>query len=371
MAYPIFLIKDFIGYGLMANRRIKNQAHIEFTDNGCRLRLTYKGVRYSKSYHRNYRTAEIHKDKVNLLIQANEFNPDEFFNTGIDENITNLTELAELIYKDKERKLKPQSFNKWQDRFNYLNECPYKDLRKPRLIYNWLDKRIKGRDTLKRTLQALSTYASKHCEKDYFKGMANDVIVKSNYKPRPFTNFEKEILLSNLSIDTYKLESLFIRFMLLTGCRPSEAVGFTYGQIKERHLLFDRSITEQEGKLYHNDETKTKRDRLFPLYNELNELLNEIYLRANEGILSTNTPENLVFSVNGKNPIRMSNFRHRVWNRVAPEDSSPYNCRDTFITEQLMKGVSATIIANWCGNSTEIIEKHYMGRAMLSNIIPL
>ena len=355
----------------MTKRRTKNQAYVELINNGYRLRLTYKGVRYSKSYHRDYRTAEINKDKVNLLIQANEFNPDEFFNTGVNENITNLPELVELIYKDKERKLKPQSFNKWQDRFAYLEECPYKDLRKPRLIYNWLDKRIKGRDTLKRILQALSTYANKYCEKDYFKDMANDVIVKSSYKPRPFTAYEKSILLSNIWENESRIDYFFVYFMLLTGCRPSEAVGFTYGQIKERHLLVDRSITEQKGKLYYNNETKTKGDRLFPLYKELEDLIHDLYEWRNENDDRELDYSWLIFSHDGKTPIRLSNFRHRVWSQVAPKDSTPYNCRDTFITEQLSKGVSATIIANWVGNSTQIIEQHYMGRAMLSDVKPL
>jgi integrase len=355
----------------MRKRRTKNEAYIEFIDNACRLRLTYKGVRYSKSYNRDYRTAEIHKDKVNLLIQADEFNPDDFFNTGNDETVTHLPELRELIYKDKERRLKPQSLGKWNDRLVYLDECPYKDLRKPRLIQNWLDKNIQGRSTLKRLLQALSTYANKYCEKDYFKDMSKEVVVKSKYKARPFTSFEKDILISNLSADTYKLESLFIRFMLLTGCRPSEAVGFTYGQIKERHLLFDRSITEQKGKLYYNDETKTKKDRLFPRYKELDELINDIFINRGSMPDFLAYQSKLVFSTNGETPIRLSNFRNRVWDKVAPKDSTPYNCRDTFITEQLAKGVSATIIANWVGNSTDIIEKHYMGRAMLSDVKPI
>ena len=35
----------------------------------------------------------------------------------------------------------------------------------------------------------------------------------------------------------------FMEFLLLTGCRPSEGVGLTWGQIDQESILFDRSIT--------------------------------------------------------------------------------------------------------------------------------
>ncbi len=36
-----------------------------------------------------------------------------------------------------------------------------------------------------------------------------------------------------------------------------------------------------------------------------------------------------------------------------------YNCRDTFITKQLIAGVPIAIIAAWCDNSPSVIESRY------------
>ena len=61
------------------------------------------------------------------------------------------------------------------------------------------------------------------------------------------------------------------------------------------------------------------------------------------------------------------------WRRMVCESvkkSTPYSCRDTFITEQLSKGVSSTIIAKWCDTSVKMIETHYFDSSVI-NILPL
>ncbi len=44
---------------------------------------------------------------------------------------------------------------------------------------------------------------------------------------------------------------------------------------------------------------------------------------------------------------------------VSREERSLYSCRHTYITQQLLKGVSIYIIANQCGNSVKMIEDYY------------
>jgi hypothetical protein len=41
---------------------------------------------------------------------------------------------------------------------------------------------------------------------------------------------------------------------------------------------------------------------------------------------------------------------------------TPYNCRDTFITIQIERGMTSDIVARWVGNSPEVIRKHYLGQ---------
>jgi integrase len=38
-----------------------------------------------------------------------------------------------------------------------------------------------------------------------------------------------------------------------------------------------------------------------------------------------------------------------------------YNCRHTFITLCLEDGISSRRVADWCGTSVAVIEKHYAG----------
>jgi integrase len=40
-------------------------------------------------------------------------------------------------------------------------------------------------------------------------------------------------------------------------------------------------------------------------------------------------------------------------------NTTPYSCRDTFITEQIAKGTPVAIVARWVDNSPEIIDKRY------------
>jgi integrase len=89
---------------------------------------------------------------------------------------------------------------------------------------------------------------------------------------------------------------------------------------------------------------------------------------------SSRRPKYLVFpSPKDGKPINYNNFCKRIWNKVvAPikPNTTPYNCRDTFITYQLMKGVPSAVIAKWCDTSIAMIDKNYADKLKLSQIRP-
>jgi integrase len=71
--------------------------------------------------------------------------------------------------------------------------------------------------------------------------------------------------------------------------------------------------------------------------------------------------------------IDLNNFRNRAWKGILEKlpdiyYRKLYQTRHPFITLQVRAGVSTTQIAKWVGNSTEIIEKHYLGD--ISNLAP-
>lgn len=158
----------------------------------------------------------------------------------------------------------------------------------------------------------------------------------------------------------------FVKFLFLTGCRPSEAVGLTWNQVNSKYIYFDRSITHFRGKIYCSSKSKNNRNRKFPLYEELRQLLEEIKPEEIE-------PNQLVFPAPKGGAINYPNFSQRAWktlvNPIKP-DTTPYSCRDTFITEQVIQGVTPSIVAKWCDTSANVIEKYYLDTEQISHILP-
>lgn len=161
----------------------------------------------------------------------------------------------------------------------------------------------------------------------------------------PFTKEEKIKL---LEVARNSKWDLFIQFLLLTGCRPSEAVGLTWEQVGIDSIKFDRSITTVKGKPTPSDKSKTNRIRYFPIYDRLQELLKICPINGS-----------LVFEVE-QAPIDYLSFGYWWRTRVKTwKDSTPYSCRDTFICEQILAGVPPVVVGKWCDNSVRQIEQKY------------
>lgn len=52
-------------------------------------------------------------------------------------------------------------------------------------------------------------------------------------------------------------------------------------------------------------------------------------------------------------------------------NTTPYSCRDTFITTQILRGIPETAISEWCDTSVEMIQKHYADFLKLLSIRPI
>lgn len=160
----------------------------------------------------------------------------------------------------------------------------------------------------------------------------------------------------------------FVQFLFLTGCRPSEAVGLLWKDVSpELHkITFSHSIYNAgSGKMIKSKKSKTNRIRTFPCNAELQELLST---------LKKSSPDSLVFPSPRNKAIGYNNFSQRAWDKLVnpiKAGTTPYSCRDTFITEQIAKGIPIAIVAKWVDNSVEVIEKHYLDLDNLEHIKPL
>ncbi len=171
----------------------------------------------------------------------------------------------------------------------------------------------------------------------------------------------------------HQVYSPLVEFLLLTGCRPSEAIGLKWGSISQGKILFKESIVQTSKGKVPKGSTKTGKDRVFPINHQLQELLDRMKPVKIQ-------PNHLVFHNQGE-AINYGYF-YKAWSgymlkgkrvggivwKLADQgliqrfpNPYQYQCRHTFITQFLEKGISITQVAKWAGNSPEVIMKHYAG----------
>ena len=210
-----------------------------------------------------------------------------------------------------------------------------------------------------------------------FEGMSAEF--KHNWeteaKPSAFNASEKGRVLAAFS--THRIEhggasyahyTNFVHFLFSTGCRPNEAVGIRWGDISAdyRKITFNGGIVYKGGRSYRVKGSKNNRRREFPCNQELQQLLRSLkpaFAKA----------DNLLFTSPRGTSINYNNFRRRAWETIVDPiktNTTPYSCRDTFITEQISKGIAPAIIAKWVDTSVGMIEKHYLDNDSISHILP-
>ncbi|MEG4805873.1 hypothetical protein QUB63_15785 [Microcoleus sp. ARI1-B5] len=197
---------------------------------------------------------------------------------------------------------------------------------------------------------------------------------------RAFTKDERDIIIkafyeSNKS--HVRQAASLLEFRFLTGCRPGEAFALRWQDVfigrDKNYIRFSKSYN---GRLKNIQVTKTGEVRLFKIYPKLNDLLMRIKpLDAK--------PADLVFTtLNGK---AWSNGAfYGIWHQKSTSIKGvdyyypgvvtelvksgaiscylpPYNARHTFITLQAHAGADLLLLATACGNSVEVIQRHYLG----------
>jgi len=190
---------------------------------------------------------------------------------------------------------------------------------------------------------------------------------------KPFSHSETVRIISGFE-ETYPAWVPFTKFLFLSGCRMSEAIGLQW-----KHIDFERgeiciceSLSRRPGKNYERvrKSTKTGSVRFLKINSELAKLLDQVSS-------ATKKSEELVFkNPTGTNSVDCHNFRKR-WTKVLAAANIPYRrphiIRHSFASHAIEQGVPLTGVAYLLGHSdTRMVAQtygHLINRPSLPNIL--
>ncbi|MEG3984419.1 tyrosine-type recombinase/integrase [Microcoleus sp. D3_18a_C4] len=317
-----------------------------------------------------------------------------------------LSKLFERYLEFKKPAVKPTTFHYLVTSIQaYIDRCPYQGLSEDDAlqIRAWL-----LGDTTNSMTKRVLTYVNAAVEwgikfkiitrlsASPFNGMAAD-LPKHNWQndpePNAFSPEEKALVLEafkhhngNWNGRGYGGQKLcfyypVVQFWFMTGCRPSEAVGLRWRDIASdfSHIVFNGSVQHPGGIETRVDGSKNNKRRRFPCNQELSEFLRKL---EPENLTDRNS---LVFPSPKKGgAINYSNFTIRTWHPLVDsitektraceghhKTTTPYSCRDTFISEQVGKGVPSAVVAKWCDTSEKVINAVYLDGKILEHLRPL
>jgi integrase len=172
-------------------------------------------------------------------------------------------------------------------------------------------------------------------------------------KPDPFEEEERD------SIVAYFRQKVSFYYPLVytlffTGMRPSEALGLSWGDVDLRRgeisISKSRYLGQESGTKTEGSERVIK---LLPSVVDVLKVIKPLHF----------TEDTPVFLNHDGEPINFHTWRAKIWYRTLRAKEirvrKPYTMRHTFISVGLTNGVKIKWLAEYCGTSVAMIEKHY------------
>lgn len=175
--------------------------------------------------------------------------------------------------------------------------------------------------------------------------------------------FVNQVSLSPASIENRKILAELFDFLLATGIRTGEEIkGLTYSDITSYEDLYTIKIRKGKSKDHLQREALLSEEAINAIINVAKITTNRTDIDEDNFL---NLSERLIFENSfGK----MADFC-KIFNDVIHKMKKKnlglkhkytlYSCRHTYITKQLLNGVDMYLVAKQCGNSLEMIQKHY------------
>jgi integrase len=237
-----------------------------------------------------------------------------------------------------------------------LGRCPIQDLNEARKIMIWVlgEKPVLSSRRVAMYTKTMFRWAAQedvgYLEKNLLASFKMPKAPQKDQDIIVIPQNEVGMVLATLAAKhTYKNVnwSWYTEFMLQTAMRTGEVRALRWDDIRDNKILVHQNWTLTHGL---KDSTKTNKKRWVPLNNKCQELL-------------THLPQNQEYLFPWDRVAFQSYFRKKLQPIYQAELISnlyrPYDCRHTAISRWIEAGIPVPQVANWAGNTSEIIFKHY------------
>lgn len=240
---------------------------------------------------------------------------------------------------------------------NWLNKCPITDLNEGRKILTWIlsQKPVKSSRRVTMYIKSLYRWASSEDVRLIDK---NPIVSFKMPKPPQedvdiivIPRQETELVLKALGSKQARNGAnwaFYSEFMLQTAMRTGEVRALKWEDIKENKILVHSNYTLTHG---YKNSTKTNRKRWVPLNNRCQEIM-EAVSKTSEYIFPWNR---YAFQSYFYDRMKELHEGKLIQNRYRP-----YDLRHTAISRWIEAQIPVAQVANWAGNSSEVIWKHYV-----------
>lgn len=236
-----------------------------------------------------------------------------------------------------------------------LQRCPEQDFSKGRQVMGWV---LTQRPP--KTARRVGMYL-----KSLYRWAANEDIglierspLTSYRMPKPVQGDDEIVVIprSETALVLIALErnqgpnwALYAEWMLQTAMRTGEVRALRWQDIKDDRILVHQNYTLTHGL---KNSTKTNRQRWVPMNARCQEILKRL-----------DTSNDFLF------PWNRYAFQSFFYDRMKTAHQAgliekryrPYDLRHTAISRYIEAGIPVAQVAMWCGNSAEVIWKHYAG----------
>jgi integrase len=270
---------------------------------------------------------------------------------------TNLSELWDAFAEERSISLCPTSLTSdYRQTSKWLKRCPVQDLQEARKIMIWVlgEKPVLSGRRVAMYVKTMFRWAAQEdvgfLEKN---PLASFKMPKAPQKDDDIVVIPRNevglVLAALAAKQTYRNVnwSWYTEFMLQTAMRTGEVRALRWDDIKENKILVHQNWTLTHGL---KNSTKTNKKRWVPLNGKCQEILTQL-------------PRDSEYLFPWDRVAFQSYFRKKLQPLYAAELLShlyrPYDCRHTAISRWIEAGIPVPQVANWAGNTSEIIFKHY------------